>query len=203
MRFLVICCLALFLLPRSAAAEWHLVPMAGLTTFANTSILDVEQATGRTRVHGGAGVAWLSRGIFGVEALGFYTPSFFEGDHAFGDVAAIDKVKTSRTVSLMANVVATLPQRWTEYGLRPFVSAGFGLLHANATGGVFPVDVNTTGFNVGGGAVGFLSPHTGLRFDVRYHTTLNREANAPAFGDVHLRYVTMSVGLVFRRGRTQ
>lgn len=199
MRFFVICLLALLLVPRSAAAEWHLVPMAGLTTFANTSIIDVEQATGRTRGHVGIGAAWLSRGIFGLEALGLYTPSFFEGDHVFGDVAALDKVKSSRTVSLMANVVATLPQRWTEYGLRPFVSAGFGLLHAQATGSLFPVDVNTSGFNVGGGAVGFLSPHTGLRFDVRYHTTLNRSANAPAFGDVHLRYVTASVGLVFRR----
>ena len=55
------------------------------------------------------------------------------------------------------------------------------------------------GVNVGGGAIGFLTEKTGLRFDVRYHSTLNRLEGAPAFGAAHVRYVTASVGIVIRR----
>jgi hypothetical protein len=108
-------------------------------------------------------------------------------------------VEDNRALALMANVVITLPQRWTEYGLRPFISGGFGLMHANNGDQLFPTTVNVQGVNIGGGAVGFLTNQTGLRFDVRYHSTLNRLEGAPAFGDAHLRYVTASIGLVFRR----
>ena len=200
MRIAALCCLALVLSSRPAAAEWHFAALAGLTMFGDTSVVDIDAGTSRRHLNGGASVAWLSRGLFGVEATGTWTPKFFQGERrSLSPTPAAATTSTQGTVSLMGNVMVTLPQRWTEYSLRPFVSAGFGLLHANKPDALLPVKLDALGFNLGGGAVGFLSPRTGLRFDVRYHTTLNRSEDAPSFGAVHLRYVTAQIGLVFRR----
>lgn len=202
LRPVAICLVLLVTGVSEAAAEWHFTPMAGLTMFGSTSMFDPEEGTGNVHLQAGGAVSWLSRGIFGVEAVTTWTPNFFEGDPSgeFLDPGASPvEIKSSRALSLMANVVVTLPQRWTEYGLRPFVSGGFGLMHAQTVDDIFPVTVNVRGVNIGGGAIGFLSDKTGLRFDVRYHSTLNRLEGAPAFGDAYLRYVTASVGLVIRR----
>jgi hypothetical protein len=112
-------------------------------------------------------------------------------------------VTGSQTMALMGNVVLTTPRRWTEYGLRPFVSGGLGLLRASTTyreGGPVPFTSNLTGFNIGGGAIGFLSQRTGLRFDLRYYANVHQPEQGPiAIGRVHLSYMTASVGVVIRR----
>lgn len=202
-RTAALCLLLLGSSVSEAAAEWHFVPLAGMTMFGSTSMVDPELGTGRVHLHAGGVVSWLSRGIFGVEALTIWTPNFFDGDPTSDSLldpgANPVQVNDNRALSLMANVVITLPQRWTEYGLRPFISGGFGLMHAHNGDELFPTTVNVRGLNIGGGAVGFLTNKTGLRFDVRYHSTLNQLEGAPAFGDAHLRYVTASVGLVIRR----
>jgi hypothetical protein len=203
LRTAALCLLLLGSSVSEAAAEWHFVPLAGMTMFGSTSMVDPELGTGRVHLQAGGVVSWLSRGIFGVEALTIWTPNFFDGDPTSDSLldpgANPVQVNDNRALSLMANVVITLPQRWTEYGLRPFISGGFGLMHAHNGDELFPTTVNARGVNIGGGAVGFLTNKTGLRFDVRYHSTLNQLEGAPAFGDAHLRYVTASVGLVIRR----
>lgn len=174
--------------------------MVGLTTLGSTSLHDSELATGKRHRNFGGAVSLLGPGLLGAEVVTFWTPGYFDRDEAFGET---DFVKSSRTVSIMGNVVLTAPQRWTEYSLRPFVSAGLGLMHVSKTNipeGIFDFDLNLLGFNVGGGAVGFLSKRTGLRFDIRYHSVLNPSDHGPiSTGDVHLRYITASIGLVFRR----
>lgn len=199
LKVLTLCAAILLGSTRTAQAEWQFTPMAGFTMFGNTSLLDLEQGSGERHKHFGGSVAFLSEGIVGVEVLGLWTPGFFDASKP-----AVDLVKSSRTAVVMGNVVLTAPRRWTEYSLRPYVSGGLGLLHASTTEnrpgeGIFPIDVNAAGFNIGGGAVGFLTQRTGVRFDFRYHSTLNRSEDAPSIGPVHLRYVTASIGLVFRR----
>ena len=108
---------------------------------------------------------------------------------------------------VMGNVVLTAPRRWTEYNLRPFVSGGIGLLQASyeeTTSNIIPLSAKMVGFNIGGGALGFFSPRTGVRFDFRYYSSLpgqhSDDLPIVGFGDrVHLRYMTASVGLVLRR----
>lgn len=195
-RLLALCFILLLAPAKDAAAEWHITPMLGLTTLGSTTIFDPELGTDQRHWTYGGAVAWLSRGLLGAEAIGSWTPGFFEGDD-------LDNISSSRTASLMANVVVTAPQRWTEYSLRPFVSGGLGLMHVAKTDkpeGLFPVDLNLAGFNIGGGAIGFLSDRAGLRFDIRYYSLLNPSDHGPiSFGDVKLRYVTATVGIVFRR----
>ena len=66
----------------------------------------------------------IGRGPIGVEGLLMITPHFFES-------TAVSALTTSRVYALMGNVVLATPLRWNEYGLRPFISGGLGLLHAS------------------------------------------------------------------------
>ena len=193
-KVLALCGVFLLGVTPQAAAEWHFAPMIGMTMLGSTTIVDPELATDKRHWNLGGAVSLLSPSFFGVEVITIWTPGYFERDD-------LDVVDDSRTISLMANVVVTTPRRWTEYSLRPFVSGGLGLMHITKHDeGIFPVDLNVAGYNIGGGAVGFLSERTGLRFDIRYHSVLNPSDYGPiAFEDVHLRYVTASIGIVFRR----
>ena len=99
--------------------------------------------------------------------------------------------------ALMGNVVLTTPARWSRHGLRPFISGGVGLLHASQMNVAnLPVNSNLFGFNVGGGAVGFITNRTGLRFDLRYFSNLRRDDEGLAFGRVRLSYWNAGVGVV-------
>lgn len=174
--------------------------MLGLTFAGKTTLQDFEHAT--DKVHPAFGIAgtYLTRGIFGVEALATLTPGFFQT----GNVGLVEK---SRSTALMGNVMVTVPQRWTEYSLRPFVSGGIGLLRTSQSdpAGRLTATSNVVGFNVGGGAMGYFSKGTGVRFDLRYYSNLHGvdavagDQGAIAIGNVHLRYMTASVGLVLRR----
>lgn len=193
-RALPLCCVLLLLSPSAAAAEWHLTPMVGLTMLGSTTIADPELATDKHHWNLGGAVSLVGGGVVGVEAITNWTPGFFEqGDS--------ETVRNSRVFTLMGNVVLTAPQRWTEYSLRPFVSGGLGLMQIVMNDrGLFPVDLNVAAYNVGGGAIGFLSQRTGLRFDFRYYSVLDPSDHGPiSIGDANLRYVTLTVGIVFRR----
>ena len=63
---------------------------------------------------------------------------------------------------------------------------------------VFPLSKTLFAYNAGGGATGFLSEHVGLRFDLRYYSTLSRTQETIGFGPVRLRYWTGTVGVVVR-----
>lgn len=115
--------------PSAAGAEWHFVPTIGWTFGADTNLIDLDHGTSKVHWNFGGSVALLGAGIFGVEGMIGWTPGFFTND----DVALMDRIVTkSRTVTMMGNAVLTTPRNWTEYGLRPFVSGGFGVLGVSA-----------------------------------------------------------------------
>jgi hypothetical protein len=186
-------------MPASAAADWHVTPFLGFTFQGETTLNDFEQAVGKADWSLGAVVSLIGAGPVGAEGLILYTPGFFQQDNPPPDRPDIIK---SRTIAVMGNVVLTTPRRWTEYGLRPFLSGGIGLLRATAEDrfGILPVETNLLGFNVGGGAVGFLSERMGLRFDLRYFSNLKPSDSAEgiALGRVQLSYWNTSAGVVFR-----
>jgi hypothetical protein len=192
-RVLTFGCLCILACPRGAAAEWHLTPTVGLTFASNTSLPDPDHGTEKVHPQFGAAVSFLGGGVLGVEGVFVFTPGFFKGDDIL--------IESSRSIVLMGNVLVTAPRRWTEYNLRPFVSGGVGLLQASYQDRFegLPVSTRMSGFNIGGGAIGFFSPHTGVRFDLRYYGNLSRQGVALTSEKVHLRYMTASVGLVVRR----
>lgn len=202
LRALACCCALVLLTSRPASAEWHITPMIGLTFGGNTSLVDLEGGAKKVHKQFGGAVTLLGGGLLGVESVFVYTPGFFKADPT-------GLVADNRNFALLGNVVLTAPRRWTEYGLRPFVSGGLGLMRVSVTdeANAFPVAKSLAGFNVGGGAIGFLSQRIGLRFDLRYYANLHRRdetgsQGAIALGRLHIRYFTASVGIVFRKRAT-
>jgi len=186
--------------PSVAAAEWHFVPNIGWTFQADTSFLDLDQGTSKVHWTFGGTVTLVGSGIFGVEGMIDWTPGFFTNE----DVAEPARnVSKSHALALMGNAVLTTPRNWTEYGLRPFLSGGFGMLGFSRTevNNVFPDERNFPAFNIGGGAIGFLSKRTGVRFDLRYYSNLGEPtaASESCIGTCHLRYMTFTAGVVIRR----
>lgn len=186
-------------LPAPAAAEWHLAPFLGFTFQGETTLLDYERAVGKADWSFGAAVVLLGAGPIGVEGLFVYTPGFFQQDNPPADSP---DVISSHALALMGNVVLTTPRKWTEYGLRPYVSGGIGLLRAafDDQFAVTPVRSNQLGYNFGGGAMGFLTDRAGLRFDLRYFSNLKpSDSEGIALPQrVQLSYWNASVGVVFR-----
>jgi hypothetical protein len=159
----VLAALIIWLSPSSAGADWLLTPFIGGSFAPETTFLIFEEGAGRTLTLGGS-VALLSDGILGIEADVGHTPGFFEGNDPFG------LVLTSRVTTLTGSLILAVPLSITRESLRPYVVAGIGLLQARSkhAAGLFPVDKDLLGVNIGAGAIGMVTPRTGLRFDVRY-----------------------------------
>ena len=200
--------------PAPAVGEWQFAPFVGFTfkggsNLFEPNIVDPDAPLGVNARHwnlGGA-VRLVGAGPLGLEALVLYVPGFFEP----GETSPLEPqdpastpVSSSYAFSVMGNVVLTTPRAWNEYGLRPYVSGGLGLLRAVHNDETLPVRANVPGYNVGGGAVGFLTNRVGLRFDLRYfrHVPPGPEKTDDmqvVSGDrVQLHYWTATVGLVLK-----
>lgn len=197
--------MCLLALPAAAAAEWHVTPMIGVTFAGKTTLFDPQLAAGKQ--HGGAGgaVTLLGAGVLGAETVLVFTPGFFETDRTpLGTDTGRVEIESSRIVGVMGNAVLTTPRRLTEYTLRPFLSGGIGLLQATQTQVITDalplINPGLAGFNIGGGAVGFLTKRTGVRFDLRYYRSFHGSDPLDAStGSVRLHFMTASVGVVIRR----
>jgi hypothetical protein len=206
-RALAVACACLLAAPATAFAEWHITPMIGVEFAGKTTIVDLDEGTGKRHPNIAGSVVLLGEGILGAEGIASWTPGFFQsGDDSplFMPGGGSPLVESSRVITVMGNVMVTVPRRWTEYFLRPYVSGGLGWMRVSKqeTLEVFPTNLNLLGYNIGGGAIGFLTRNTGVRFELRYFSTVRGTdpGNPPvANGDVNLRYMTASVGLVIRR----
>lgn len=184
--------------PSTAKAEWHLTPLIGQTFGSSTTLLDFELATDKAHWHFGGLVTLIGDGPLGIEGLFVFTPSFFERSSS---VPELPPVTSSYQMSLMGNVVIAAPRSWNEYGLRPLLSGGLGMMRSSSddVSQLLPVRLNQLGYNIGGGAVGFLSDRAGIRFDVRYFRMQPTDLPGLAVGGrARLSFWTASLGVVIR-----
>jgi hypothetical protein len=111
----------------------------------------------------GVNAGGMGAGVIGGE-LGFgWSPSFFGTKNDFGNNSVID---------LMGNVIVGVPVGGTHgAGVRPFVTAGLGLLRTQIDGGTL-TDIsssnNMLGWNAGAGVMGYFNDRVGLRGDIKY-----------------------------------
>lgn len=205
-RYLLPFVVALMLPATPARAEFYVVPALGIVFGGGTNLvsdLNLEVAKG-TRLGLQASVLWLGDGWFGPLNKGFVVglegevstvPSFF-GDR--------DLLSKSSVVTAMGSVVVAAPLSLTRNSLRPYASAGFGLIRATSDDflNVFAIEENLMGLRFGGGAIGFLSDTVGVRWDLSYIRTLkglgDPDNNALGSPSRSLRYWRGSMGVVLR-----
>jgi len=186
--------LVLAMTPGTAQADWLITPFAGLSFAPETTLLVFEEGAGR-KFTLGASVALLTDGILGIEADVGHSPRFFEGDDPRG------LVLSSRVTTITGNLILAVPLSVTRESLRPYLVGGLGLLQARSSNaaGFLPVDENFLGVAFGAGAIGMLSPRTGMRFDLR-HVKAASGADGPFArpGISRLSFWRATIGVVVR-----
>jgi hypothetical protein len=185
--------------PPSAGADLYFSPYIALKFGGETTLLDLDLVAGSSdaadkvkKVTWGGSVMWLGSGVLGFEGDLAITPGYFEGDR--------DNVRSSRVTTLLGNVVVAAPLNLTRESLRPYASAGWGLMRASSS----PIEGlafgrNLSGFNVGGGVIGMLSRRTGVRWDLRYLRGIgSAEGGGTLTGGAKLSYWRASMAVVIR-----
>jgi hypothetical protein len=189
--------LALVLFPGSAAADWYFTPFVGYDFNGTTTfVADLEYRFESRRKTTLGGSAMLTRGILGLEVDYALVPNFFEKDVPEVLVAA------SHVQTLTGNVVLLAPLRLTRESLRPYLVAGAGWMDVYSEPYRVPallVDEDLLAFNAGAGALGMFNARTGLRFDVRWFTNLDRNTSSGTpIGSARVKFWRASVGFVLR-----
>jgi hypothetical protein len=179
-----------------ARADWLFTPFIGSAFGTNTTFVLLEEgaATSAQWIFGGS-AALLSRGVFGVEADYAYAPRFFERDSRAGNFTG------SNVNTLSGSVILAVPLSITRESLRPYATAGLGLMHAAAANPIdlLTFDDNFLGTNIGGGAIGLISPRTGFRFEIRHFRSLESTPNElTAETSARLSFWRATVGVVIR-----
>jgi opacity protein-like surface antigen len=176
----------------AASAEWFITPFIGLKFAGDTNLVDLESGASNTKLTLGAIASWMDAGVLGFEADVGYSPRFFE--RSSGALVA-----RSHVITMMGNVVLSVPQEITGDSLRPFVSGGAGLMRIGIddVAGLLPVKSNLFGINVGGGAIGRLTDVSSLRFELRYFKSITNDEEAVREG-TSLSFWRAGVGLTLR-----
>jgi opacity protein-like surface antigen len=190
--------------PTHASADWLFTPFLGANFGGNASFGDFNDVDDEfeRRADFGASLGWMGNGIIGFEADFGWSPNFFEntsgsGDFEFGD---------SNVTTLMANLLVGAPVGGQSGpGVRPYGSAGVGLIRSRIDGGTFFDDLSTNdfGLNVGAGVHGFFNDNVGIRGDLRYFRSLQDNEADDEF-DLALSdfdFWRATVGLTIRFGR--
>lgn len=193
--------------PRPAHADWYFTPFIGYDLHGSTTFVDPEYGgRDRSKVTIGGSAALLV-GVLGLEADYGYTPGFFENPACdrtrSGESCPLGPLIThSHVQTLTANVMLAAPLAWTHESLRPYIVGGVGVMDvvADDISSFFPVNSNLTAFDLGGGAIGMLGTRTGLRFDIRRFTNLDRDtpSGGSIGGPARLHFWRATVGVTLR-----
>jgi hypothetical protein len=183
----------LLALPGVARADIFLVPFAGIKFGGSTSIVDLELAASNKKLTLGGSAIQLTNGIIGYEIEFGSITGYFEN----GDLGLIKP--GSYVVDLTGAVLLSLPPGATAGGLRPYLVAGGGLIHAEAEDffEIFQVRRTVPAVTIGAGAIGLLTNTVGVRFDLRHLRSLSKDASFGLVGR-RIAYSRFTLGLLLR-----
>lgn len=185
--FILASAVAMVLAPMQAYADGFFIPWVGSAFGSNIQ-------NGQTTL--GVSAGGMGAGIIGGEMDFGWSPSFFGTKSDFGN---------NTVMSLMGNVIVGVPVGGTHgAGVRPYVTAGAGLLRTQIDGGTLTKvssSNNMLGWNAGAGVMGYFSDHVGLGGDVRYvrgFKDLNTGVTSIDLNGGQLHFWRASVGIVLR-----
>jgi len=175
--------ICMVVIPLPARAETLLVPWLGLNTGGRnvSGVVDF-----------GASVGTTAAGVIGVDFDFGYSPDFFGNG------------LNSYVLTTMGNVTVGIPfDRARAAGIRPYLTGGIGLIRARIDSPLpgFSLANNDVGVNFGGGVMGFLGEHVGVRADLRYIRSLEDNNSTNPFSQFdlsRLHYWRTSFGVVLR-----
>ena len=182
LHLIVVALVGMVMIPVSARAETLLTPWLGANTRGNVSgIIDF-----------GASVRTTLAGVIGVDLDFGYSPDFFGNN------------LNSYVLTTMGNVTVAIPFDFTHSsGIRPYLTGGVGLIRARIENPYYGYSVANidAGVNFGGGVIGFLGAHIGVRADLRYLRGLGDDNSTNPFSQLdlsRLHFWRTSLGLVLR-----
>jgi Outer membrane protein beta-barrel domain len=182
--------------PAPAGAEWQFKPFVGFTFAGSTTLIDPQDAVGhRSAIFGGT-VELLGE-ILGIEADFAHSPAFFEnGDQEDWGALAVEN---SGVTTITGNVVAALPRHLTQYTLRPYVAAGFGVMRMHREDSLGVLSRSRPAFDIGFGATGFLSHRFGVNWEVRRFQTIGTgDVQGFSFEPEQLSFWRATIALAIR-----
>jgi hypothetical protein len=186
---------ALALAPVQARAEGYISPWVAANAGTGFNGTSPSMSFNNGRVGVGTQVGSMSGGILGAELDLGWSPSFFGTTNDFGNNSVID---------VMGNLIVGIPVGGTHgAGVRPYATAGLGLLRTQIDGGTIAnvsSSHNDLGWNAGGGLMGYFSDHFGLRGDVRYLRNLQNNSSGTSinFDPGNFHFWRASIGVVVR-----
>jgi hypothetical protein len=175
------------------AGDRQVRPFVGATFAGSTEFVpNVEATAGGVNLTLGANGAWLGE-IFGVEADVAYLPGLFGSGETL--------VRSSRVTTISGNLVIAAPHKITEYALRPYVVAGGGVMRVRTTTALNVFDLATTmpAFDVGAGALGFITNRVGVCWEVRrFQGRREANLNGLSLGTDRLSFWRVTMAAVIR-----
>jgi hypothetical protein len=195
-RWAVLSAGLLLLSSRAFAADRQARPFVGATFAGSTTVVDPGDGTTNPSITLGGSAVFLGE-IFGAEVEVADMPGFFEANDK-------NLVTYSRVTTVTGNVVVAAPHRLTEYALRPYLVAGAGLMRmrTRTTFDIFNLSTNVPAFDVGVGAVGFLTNSVGVAWELRRFQDIGSNIsheNGVSFGqEQHLSFWRATMAFVFR-----
>jgi hypothetical protein len=189
-RIAVGACAALIVLgiTSKANADGFISPFIGYNFGGDSGCLEIANCDTKTRDLG------VSFGSLGNVIGGEFEFNFI--DNFFGD--AITTGVSSNVFTMMGNVMFA-----PKVGvIQPYVLTGLGLMksHVEFTLGSLATTSNSNlAWDIGGGVMGFITPHFGIRGDLRYfHAFQDLSILSLNISDTKIDYGRLSGGVVFR-----
>ena len=186
---------ALSFAPVQARAEGYISPWVATNAGTGFNSSNLSNSFDNGRIGFGTQVGAMGKGIIGGELDLGWSPSFFGNTTDFGN---------NSVFNVMGNLIVGIPVGGTHgAGLRPYATAGLGLIRTQIDGGTIATvssSNNDFGWNAGAGVMGYFSDHVGLRGDVRYLRTLQNNSNGAVidFDPGNFHFWRASIGVVLR-----
>ena len=187
----------LALAPATASADWLITPFIGTSFSGETTLVVLGPGQLPKKTTFGISGALLGDGILGIEGGVSHVPGFFSGEDPLG----LFTTSSSRVTTADGSIIVAAPLSVTRESLRPYLIGGLGLMQAKSDdpANIFPIDQNFLSVNLGGGAIGLLTPRTGVRFEIRHFKAASGASGPLAReGLSRLSFWRASVGLTLR-----
>ena len=186
------------------------MPFYGWDLKGTTTLVDLEYG-GRDRTKPTLGGSVLLMGnLVGIEGDYAFIPRFFNNPECRRQAPRPDRCRSvgplvidSHVQTLTGGLLVAAPVAVTRESLRPYLAAGVGWIDASAeyvaVSELLSFNRNLVALNFGGGAIGMFGDRTGLRFDLRRFTNIDRDE--PRGTEVESARVTFwraTVGFILR-----